>query len=281
MSWSRFLFSFFLVAGVTASFVAEAEESPSPVEAVISVKDQRMIVLREGGMIARYPISTSRFGIGDSGGSYKTPLGRLKVCDKLGGGLPAGAVIRHRQATGEVIPVNAPGRDPIVTRILWLEGCESQNSNARARSIYIHGTPEEKTIGKPASYGCVRMRSNDVMALYDDLPVGSTITIIEEKLPRYAKYVPRPEPVKTETLIAAKKETPVAPTPAVPAPVPAPPPIAALESPRKVAPAKVAATTARPEIAMAITSPRIAQSMRGSILSAGLDGNSEIPQLRQ
>ncbi len=135
------------------------EDAPSPCEAIISVAEQKVALIREGGLVATFPVSTSRYGVGDGRGSYRTPLGRLKVCEKLGDRLPQGAVIKHRQATGEVLVPNAPGRDPIVTRILWLDGMEAQNSNARERSIYIHGTPEEKLIGKPASYGCIRMKS--------------------------------------------------------------------------------------------------------------------------
>ena len=113
-------------------------------EVLISIADQKMAVLRDGGLIQKFPVSTSRFGAGDAYRSYKTPLGQLRVCDKVGEDLTQGAVIKHRSATGEVLDVNAPGRDPIVTRILWLEGLEEQNRNAKERGIYIHGTPEEK-----------------------------------------------------------------------------------------------------------------------------------------
>ena len=80
--------------------------------------------------------------------------------------MPPGAVIKNRVPTGEVVTANAPGRDPIVARVIWLRGMEGQNRGARDRCIYIHGTPEERRIGKPASFGCVRMRSRDVIALY-------------------------------------------------------------------------------------------------------------------
>ena len=93
---------------------AGAESDLVPVDVLISVADQKMLVLREGGWVKKYKISTSRFGIGDTFGSYKTPAGRLRVWEKLGGDLPSGAVIKHREATGEILPANAPGRDPIV-----------------------------------------------------------------------------------------------------------------------------------------------------------------------
>jgi L,D-transpeptidase catalytic domain len=154
-----------------------------------------MVVLRDGAWVKKYRISTSRFGLGDSYGSYKTPLGRLRVWEKFGDALPAGAVLKGREATGEILPVNAPGRDPIVSRILWLEGVESQNDNARGRGIYIHGTPEESNLGKPVSWGCIRMSSADVIELYDIVPVGTPVTIEEDGLPYFAKWKPGSSPV--------------------------------------------------------------------------------------
>lgn len=149
---------------------------------IVSAADQQMLVLEDGAPVARYPVSTSKFGLGDVPGSNATPLGRLKVRKKIGGGAPAGAVFKNRRATGEVLAVNAPGRDPIVTRILWLEGLDAQNRNAFSRFIYIHGTPEERAIGTPASYGCVRMRSRDVVALYDLVGKGAGVFITDRPL---------------------------------------------------------------------------------------------------
>jgi hypothetical protein len=103
---------------------------------------------------------------------------------KIGHGLPNGAVLKSRQWNGEVLPPNAPGRDPIVSRILWLKGLETQNRNAYHRFIYIHGTPEEKNLGKPASYGCIRMGMKDVIRLFEDLPIGSRVEITPKHLPR-------------------------------------------------------------------------------------------------
>ncbi len=108
--------------------------------------DQRLALVCNGELVARFPISTSKFGTGDNFGSYKTPLGQFRVCDKLGEDLSPGAVIKHRSATGEVIPVNAPGRDTDRDpRVLGLDGLEQQNHNARGRGIYIHGTPRRST----------------------------------------------------------------------------------------------------------------------------------------
>jgi len=193
-------------------------------EVLISIADQKMAVLRDGGLIQKYQVSTSRFGAGDAYRSYKTPLGQLRVCDKVGDDLLQGAVIKHRSATGEVLDVNAPGRDPIVTRILWLEGLEEQNRNAKERGIYIHGTPEEINIGRPVSWGCIRMRSRDVVELFDEIPMGASVKIIAEHLPRLRKYEP-PKPV----IIAARTATPT-PAPVVSAPPAAAPRIAAAKT---------------------------------------------------
>lgn len=150
----------------------------------ISVADQTLLLTDRGEPVGSYPVSTSKFGLSSREGSYGTPLGRHRVAKKIGQGLPQGAVLKSRCFTGEVLPVNAPGRDPIVTRILWLQGCEGQNRNSWARHIYIHGTPEERNIGKPVSYGCVRMRSRDVSALFDRVGTGARVDIFREPLAR-------------------------------------------------------------------------------------------------
>jgi len=150
---------------------------------IVSVPEQKMIVLRDGKPLTQYPVSTSKFGLGDRPGSYATPLGVLRIKEKIGHGLPHGAVFKSRQPTGEVLPVNAPGRDPIVTRILWLEGLEDKNRNAYRRYIYIHGTPEERNIGRPVSYGCIRMKSKDVVELFETVGLNSKILITPNSLP--------------------------------------------------------------------------------------------------
>ena len=146
---------------------------------VISVPDQRMTVLDHGVPIASYLVSTSKFGVGDGRGTYRTPAGLMKVRRKIGAGAPSGSVFKSRRPTGEILEVDAPGRDPIVTRILWLEGLEPRNRQAYDRCIYIHGTPEERNIGRPASYGCIRMRSRDVIELFDLVGVGARVKVIE------------------------------------------------------------------------------------------------------
>ena len=149
---------------------------------VISTRDQKLALLDRGTLLATYPVSTSKFGLGDRPGSRFTPLGQLQIAEKIGDNAPLGAVFKDRRRTGEIVLANSLGRDPIVTRILWLRGLESQNANAFARDIYIHGTPEEWRIGSPASYGCIRMRSSDVAQLYNIVGIGAAVTIVDTPL---------------------------------------------------------------------------------------------------
>ncbi len=149
---------------------------------VISIPDQKMTVYKDAEPLAEYPVSTSKYGIGDRPGSYATPLGELEIAKKIGADAPAGAVFKSRRFTGEVLAPDTPGRDPIVTRILWLKGLEAENSRAFSRNIYIHGTPEERNIGRPASYGCIRMKSCDVIQLFNMVGVGAKVEIVNSPL---------------------------------------------------------------------------------------------------
>ncbi len=156
---------------------------------VVSVPEQRLAVLEEGRLLATYPVSTSKFALGDWPGSRGTPLGELEIAKKIGDNAPLGAVFKSRLRTGEILLPDAPGRDPIVTRILWLRGREAQNRNAYGRFIYIHGTAEERNVGRPASYGCIRMRSRDVVQLYDVVGYGARVTIANAPLSALAPVV--------------------------------------------------------------------------------------------
>lgn len=149
----------------------------------VSVHDQRMALYRREVEVARFPVSTSKFGVGDTPGSNRTPLGRLEIARKIGASAPKGMKFKSRVPTGEIVPVNAPGRDPIVTRILWLRGLERRNAHAFERMIYIHGTPEESRLGTPASYGCVRMASSDIVRLFNAVGEGARVVIQNEPLP--------------------------------------------------------------------------------------------------
>ena len=143
----------------------------------ITLRDQKLTVIRNGQMVKDYDISSSKFGIGGKVGSHYTPVGVHAVTKKVGDGQPKGMVFKGRRPTGEVVPVDAAGRDPIVTRIIQLHGLEKFNKDSHSRCIYIHGTPEERKIGRPASYGCIRMRSNDVLDLYPRVYRGMPVVI--------------------------------------------------------------------------------------------------------
>jgi len=196
-----------------------------PSRIVISVKEQKLMVMANGERLAVYPVSTSKFGLGDDWGHMTTPLGFLQVAEKIGDHAPVGAVFRNRRFTGEILKPNAPGRDPVITRIIWLKGLEAGNAHAFSRCIYIHGTPEERTIGKPASYGCIRMKSQDVADLYAQLPIGTLVEIVKDRLPDVPKAPhgatftlnpPKPEAkpeVKPEAQLVADESEKVAEKP--------------------------------------------------------------------
>jgi lipoprotein-anchoring transpeptidase ErfK/SrfK len=179
-----FRLSLILIASMLLSSGVDAE---SPSRVIISVRDQKLILVGNGERVATYSVSTSKFGLGDNRGRMTTPLGFLQVAQKIGDHAPVGAVFHNRRFTGEIIEPNAPGRDPVITRIIWLRGLQASNARAFSRCIYIHGTPQEKLIGRPASYGCIRMKSRDVAALYDQVPLGAIVEIVPDRLPKVPK----------------------------------------------------------------------------------------------
>jgi hypothetical protein len=198
------------VISAASAFAAAPVDTSS--ELIISIRDQKLVLLRNGGKVATYPVSTSMFGLGDARGRMTTPLGYLAVEKKIGDNVPVGAVFHKRKLTGEVLQPNTPGRDPITTRIIWLRGLEAQNAHAYQRCIYIHGTPEEKKIGSPASYGCIRMKSKDVAELYDQVPVGALVQIIPDRLPKkMEKAKPRQEMSGGVVAVAANAPPPPSP----------------------------------------------------------------------
>lgn len=156
---------------------------PTNQRLVVSVAEQMLVAFDRDQPKRMYRVSTSRFGTGDKPRSYKTPLGQLQVVDIIGQGLPSGAKLKARLPTGEIVPVDAPGRDPIVTRVLRLHGLERCNARTLERLIYIHGTPEEAKLQTPASWGCVRMGSSDIIALCRWVKPGARVDIVSGKLP--------------------------------------------------------------------------------------------------
>jgi L,D-transpeptidase YbiS len=146
----------------------------------VHVPSQTLDLLDDAGtLLRRYACSTSAAGIGFEPGSNMTPSGRLRVAEKHGDGAPAGMIFKSRVATGEF------GReddetDHVQTRILWLEGLDELNANTKDRYIYIHGTNAESKIGVPASHGCVRLANEDMIDLYEAVPVGTEVFVAEE-----------------------------------------------------------------------------------------------------
>ena len=250
----------FSVISATSAFAIAPLDTSN--QLIISVRDQKLMLLRNGSKVAIYPISTSMFGLGDAWGRMTTPLGYLAVEKKIGDSVPVGAVFHNRRLTGEVLQPNTPGRDPITTRIIWLRGLEAQNAHAFQRCIYIHGTPEEKKIGQPASYGCIRMKSKDVAELYDQLPLGAVVQIIPDRLPKTEKSKARQE--MSGGVVAAnitpQPPSQVAATKVAKVTPPAPPAIAAttvakvmLQAPPKITATKAANVTPEPPPQISVT----------------------------
>jgi lipoprotein-anchoring transpeptidase ErfK/SrfK len=140
----------------------------------------------QGDLIRRYSISSARNGTGQATGSYCTPLGAHIVRAKIGGGLPENTVFVGRRPTGEIytpeLSAQFPNRDWILTRILWLSGCEVGfnrlgDVDTMRRYIYIHGSPDSVHMGQPGSIGCIRMRNADIVELFDQIEPGIPVTI--------------------------------------------------------------------------------------------------------
>ena len=141
-----------------------------------------------GSLVSEYTVSTSKNGAGEQCNSDCTPRGRHIIRAKIGAGLPLNAVFVGRRPTGEIytseLGERYPERDWILTRILWLSGCEPGVNRLRQvdsmrRFIYIHGTSDERRIGTAASHGCVRMRNRDVVALFDAVTPGTPVEIVD------------------------------------------------------------------------------------------------------
>jgi len=153
---------------------------------VIVIEDQKLYYLKKGTVISTYTISSSKYGIGSKENSYKTPLGRHKVSEKIGEDLPLGAIFKARQWSGSLANIIKEPLDTdldlVTSRILWLEGQELGKNrgpgvDSKKRFIYIHGTAEEGLIGIPASDGCIRMYNSDVIELFNKTKIGTEVWI--------------------------------------------------------------------------------------------------------
>lgn len=144
----------------------------------VSIATQRLQLWEGQRLVKEYPASTSKFGIGFTEGSNKTPLGHFRVKECFGTDAPSGTIFKARQPVG-VWNGEAVSDDLILTRILRLEGLEPRNANTYDRYVYIHGTNDEQRIGQAASHGCVRLSNAHMVELYEQAPVGTEVWIGE------------------------------------------------------------------------------------------------------
>ena len=160
----------------------------------VSVARQTLSLLADDGQLLReYSVSTAAAGVGEVPGSYRTPRGRHLIRAKIGAGQPENAVFVRRRPTGEIwtpeLAAAHPGRDWILTRILWLSGCEpgfnrgfnpQGDCDTMRRYIYIHGSPDSAEMGRPGSHGCIRMRNADLIELFAQVPCYTPVEISED-----------------------------------------------------------------------------------------------------
>lgn len=155
---------------------------------VVDTSNQRLYLFEHNQLKAKYPISSSAVGVGSAAGSNRTPLGLHRIAEKFGDGQPIGMIFKARRPTGKLAtiqtkPIKGEG-DDVTTRIMWLQGLqpginEGKGVDSHARYIYIHGTPEEGLIGRPESHGCIRMNNRQVIELFNQVPVGTLVDIIQ------------------------------------------------------------------------------------------------------
>lgn len=141
---------------------------------------QRVLVLDGETVLWQAPVSTAAGGCGEKAGSFQTPRGEHRVAEKIGAEAAWGAVFSSRAWTGEIWSPDQPPReeDLVLTRILWLAGVETANANSQERYIYFHGTNHEDEIGQPASHGCIRLKNDDVLRLFDYAEIGTRVEIV-------------------------------------------------------------------------------------------------------
>ena len=152
----------------------------------VSVTRQSLFHVRDGQLLSEYRIATAKAGLGEQEDSYRTPTGLHRISEKIGAEVPPLGILKDRQFTGELADPDFAGvdKDWITSRILWLDGLEpGVNQGGRvdshARYIYIHGTANERSLGTASSQGCVRMYNTDVIELFERVPVGTLVVILD------------------------------------------------------------------------------------------------------
>ena len=187
-----FIFSVLLLIpgchSLSQEFAPPVSGVPSGKWILMDISEQALSVLSGDSLIRQYPVSTSRFGPGNLENSNQTPLGWHRIRNKIGDNAPLGTIFKARKSTGEravilIDSIDVP-EDLITTRILQLEGCEpginrGGKYDIYGRCIYIHGTPEEGLIGRPASHGCIRMKNEDIVNLFNCVDLNSFVYIVK------------------------------------------------------------------------------------------------------
>ena len=153
----------------------------------VGIRRQRMYYFKNNQIVSSYPISTSSKGAGNQMGSYKTPTGLHQIAEKIGDNAPLGTLFINKKNTGKVVLINKSEtpvkKDEITSRVLSLKGLQQDINKGKkfdtfSRGIYIHGTSDEASIGQPSSHGCVRMKNDDIMELFDLLSVGTKVVLL-------------------------------------------------------------------------------------------------------
>lgn len=137
----------------------------------------QLLTLHDGKQFS-YPISSAKNGIGSEEGSFKTPIGNFIIAEKIGENEPIFTTFVGRVAQGIWDPAINSDDDMITSRILWLDGQDTENANTKSRYIYIHGTNHEDKIGTPESCGCIRMQNKDIIKLFDKVTIGTPVKIV-------------------------------------------------------------------------------------------------------
>jgi len=197
MKLSRKTCSILILLTIPTLAFSEPMQKPSPennrlcqkyVEKTIlvNVLEQQLYLCAQGKAEKSYPVSTAKNGVGSAENSGKTPLGLHRIAQKIGEGAEKMTIFKARINTGKKAVLNAQNAgDLVTTRIMWLEGLESGKNqgvgvDSHRRYIYIHGTAEEYLIGQPASHGCIRMKNDDVIDLFDKVNEGTAVHILEK-----------------------------------------------------------------------------------------------------
>ena len=141
----------------------------------VSISKQNVTLTQEGQILFKAPVSTAANGPGFKEGSYQTPTGHFLVRERIGEGAPLCTSFKGRLP--RTVWKGEKSNDAILTRILWIEGLDDQNSNTYRRYIYFHGTHAENMIGQPASHGCIRLKNKDMLTLFDLTPIGTSVKI--------------------------------------------------------------------------------------------------------